>query len=256
VVTGASSGIGRELAREFAEHGYDLVVAAEDEGITVAAQELAMTGAAVEAQRVDLRGYDGVERLYKAAVSTGRPVSAVAINAGVGVGGRFAETDLHAELDMIHLNVCSSVHLAKRVITDMVARDEGDVLITASIAGTMPAPFEAVYGATKAFLYQFAEALRYELKDTGVNVTALLPGPTDTDFFRRAGLEDTRVGTGPKDDPAQVAHQAFEALTKGKDRVVAGSAKVKAQAAMGKVTPDQAKAAMHGKLSEPGSGQR
>jgi short-subunit dehydrogenase len=253
LVTGASSGIGLELARQFAEHGYDLLVTAEDDAIVGAAEEL-RTQADVQALQTDLRTYDGVERLYQAAVAAGRPVAAVAINAGIGVGGPFAQTDLAAELDLIHLNVCSSVHLAKRMVVDMAARGEGDVLITASIASTMPAPYQAVYGASKAFLYQFSEALRYELKDSGVNVTALMPGPTDTDFFHRADMEDTRVATGPKDDPAEVARQGFKAMTKGRDHVVAGSMKVKAQGPLSKVSPDRVKAAMHAKLSEPGSG--
>src|SRR5215213_981919 len=183
LITGASSGIGRELAREFAEHGYDLVIAAEDERIAEAARELSATGAHVEAERVDLRRYDGVELLWKAVQASGRPLAAVAINAGIGTHGPFVETDLRADLDTIELNVSSAVHLAKLALAEMTARGEGDVLITSSIAATMP------------FLYQFAEALRYELKDTGVNVTAVLPGPTDTDFFRRSGAEDTRLGT-------------------------------------------------------------
>jgi uncharacterized protein len=254
LVTGASSGIGRELAKQFAEHGYDLVVAAEDSGIDIAANEFAEYGVQVSAQQVDLRGYDGVEKLYEAVLATGRPLDAAAINAGVGVGGPFAETALDEELRLIDLNVSSAVHLAKRAVVDMVARGDGDILFTSSIAATMPGPYEAVYAASKAFLYQFSEALRYELKDSGVNVTAIMPGPTDTNFFDRAGMSDTRAATGPKDDPAEVAKQGFEALTKGKAHKAVGSAKVKAQAGMAKLAPDQVNAAMHSKLAEPGGG--
>ena len=138
----------------------------------------------------------------------------------------------------------------------MVKRGAGRILITSSIAATMPGPYELVYAASKAFDLSFAEGLRYELKDTGVTVTALMPGPTDTNFFERAGMTDTKVAQGTKDDPAQVAKDGFEALMAGKDKVVAGSAKNKVQAAAARVMPDPAKAAMHGKLSEPGSGQK
>ncbi|MBG0826672.1 SDR family NAD(P)-dependent oxidoreductase [Planomonospora sp. ID67723] len=253
VVTGASSGIGYELARQFAEHGFDLVVAAEDEGIVEAARSLEELGAAISTVRVDLAHRDGVEELYTRATASGRPVDAVAINAGVGVSGDFArETDLDDELKLIKLNVVSSVHLAKRVLPDMVGRGRGRVLFTSSIAGTMPGPFHAVYAASKAFLYSFAEAVREELKDTGVTVTALLPGPTDTDFFRRAGMEDTKVGAGKKDDPAEVARQGFEALMSGDDHVVAGSKKNVLQSVAGKLMPETAQARMTRGMTEPG----
>ncbi|MBG0819695.1 SDR family NAD(P)-dependent oxidoreductase [Planomonospora sp. ID91781] len=256
VVTGASSGIGYELARQFARHGFDLVVAAEDEGLIPAARSLEELGAAVSSVRVDLAHHDGVEELHTRITAPGRPVDAIAINAGVGVGGDFArETDLDAELKLIKLNVISSVHLAKRVLPDMVKRGEGRVLFTSSIAGTMPGPFHAVYAASKAFLYSFSEAIREELKDTGVTVTALLPGPTDTDFFRRAGMEDTKVATGKKDDPAEVARQGFEALMSGDDHVVAGSKKNVLQSVAGKLAPEAAQAKMARPMAEPGGGR-
>ncbi len=256
VVTGASSGVGYELARQFAEHGYDLVIVAEDAGITQAARDMQALGTTVESVRADLATWDGVERLWNTATTGGRHPDAVAINAGVGVGGEFTETDLRAEIKLVQLNCESVVHLAKLAARDMVNRGEGRILITSSIAGTMPGPYEAVYAASKAFDLSFAEALRHEVKDSGVTVTALMPGPTDTEFFERAGLADTRVGQGTKDDPAEVAKDGFEALMAGKDKVVAGSVRNKAQAASARVMPDPAKAAMHGKLSEPGSGTR
>jgi short-subunit dehydrogenase len=149
--------------------------------------------------------------------------------------------------------VTSTVHLARRVLPDMVARGSGKVLFTSSIASTMPGSFQAVYNASKSFVQSLSEAIRNELKDTGVTVTALMPGPTDTNFFNRADMQDTKVGADKKDDPAQVARQGFEALMKGDDHVVAGSLKNKVQAVAGKAMPDTTKAQMHRKMAEPGS---
>ena len=253
VVTGASSGIGLELARQFARHGYDLLVAAESEQIDTAADTLRAHGAQVDTVRANLATYEGVEELYARIKRAGRPVDAIAINAGVGVGGPFLETELQDEINLINLNIGSVVHLAKRVLRDMVDRNEGRVLFTASIAAEMPGPFEAVYAASKAFVLSFSEAIRNELKDTNVTVTALQPGATETNFFHRAGMDDTKVGAGRKSDPADVARQGFEALMKGKDHVVAGSFKNKVQSTLAQVTPEPALAEMHRKLSEPGS---
>jgi uncharacterized protein len=256
IVTGASSGIGYELARQFAEHGFDLVIAGEDAGIEQAAADLSRDGGpSVAPVQVDLATYDGVEELVARIRATGRPVDAIALNAGRGEGGDFArQTDLRDELEIIDLNVRSTVHLSKRVLPDMVQRGAGRVLFTSSIASTMPGAFQAVYNASKSFVQSFAEAIRNELKDTGVTVTSLMPGPTDTNFFERADMEDTRVGAGKKDDPAEVARQGFEALMKGDDHVVAGSLMNKVQAVAGKVVPDTMKAEMHRKMAEPGSG--
>ncbi len=251
VVTGASSGIGFELARQFAQNGYDLIVAAEDADIVRAADELRALGHDVEAVRVDLARYEGVEELYRRIQSCGKPVDALALNAGVGVGGDFAGNELKDELNLIRLNITSPVHLAKRVVKDMVARKQGKILFTSSIASVLPAPFLAVYGGSKAFIQSFAQALRNELKDTGITVTSLMPGATDTEFFERADMEDTRVGMRGKDDPAVVAKQGFDALMRGDDHVVAGSIKYKLQALAAKVLPETAKAALHRIETEP-----
>ncbi len=256
MVTGASSGIGRELAQQFAEHGFDLVVNAEDDSVYAAAVELRATGADVRAVRADLRTAEGVEQLWSAVSDTGRPLDAAALNAGVGKGGAFVDTELADELAIIDLNVTSTVRLAKHVLREMTPRKEGRVLITSSIASTMPGSFQAVYNASKSFLQSFAEALQEELRDSGVTVTSLMPGPTETDFFRRADMEDTRVGASSKDDPAQVAKQGFEALMKGERRVVAGSLSTRAQEAAGKALPDALKAKAHRRMAEPGSADR
>jgi uncharacterized protein len=256
MVTGASSGIGRELAQQFAEHGFDLVVNAENDGVHAAAVELRATGADVRAVRADLRTAEGVEHLWSAVSDTGRPLDAAALNAGVGKGGAFVDTELADELAIIDLNVTSTARLAKHILREMTSRKEGRVLITSSIASTMPGSFQAVYNASKSFLQSFAEALQEELRDSGVTVTSLMPGPTETDFFRRADMEDTKVGASSKDDPAQVAKQGFEALMKGERRVVAGSLSTRAQEAAGKALPDALKAKAHRRMAEPGSADR
>jgi uncharacterized protein len=254
IVTGASSGIGLALARQFVEHGYDVVVAAEDDELEAGAESLRSSGREVTAVRVDLSTPEGVTDLYMRATHGNRPVDALALNAGIGVGGSFTETDLEDDLRLVDLNVRSTVHLAKLVVRDMVARGQGKVLVTASIAAKAPGPFHATYAASKAFVHSFAEGIRHELADTGVTVTSLMPGPTDTEFFDRAGMEDTRVGTGDKDDPDDVAADGFEALMAGKDHVVAGSVKNRAMAAGSSLSPDRAAAAGMAKMAEPGSG--
>lgn len=254
VVTGASSGIGYELAKQFAQNGFDLLVTSTDSKIDELAPDFEQFGAKVETVKADLAEYEGVEKLYQAIQATGRPVEAIAINAGFGENGKFTETDLKKELKMIDLNISSSVHLAKYIAQAMEQRRQGRILFTSSIAAMMPGPFEAVYSASKAFLRSFSQSLREELKDSGVTVTALMPGPTDTDFFHRANMDDTRAGASKKDDPAQVAKQGFEALMAGKDEVVGGSVMNKVQAAVIQAMPEPIKSAAHRQLSEPGSG--
>jgi short-subunit dehydrogenase len=254
VVTGASSGIGYELAKQFAQNGFDLLVTSTGSSIEEAAQAFNGLGANVKTVQTDLTNYEGVEALYNQIQETGQPVEAIAINAGTGTGGDFArETDLQDELKLINLNVVSSVHLAKRVIKEMVNRGKGRILFTSSIAGLMPGPLQAVYAASKAFLNSFSKALRHELQDTGVTVTTLMPGVTETNFFHKADLDNTKVGAGEKDDPAEVAKQGFEALMAGKEEIIAGSLKTKVQGAVTKVLPDSVKAELHHKINEPKS---
>jgi short-subunit dehydrogenase len=254
LVTGASSGIGLELAKQFADHGFDLVVAAEDDELADAARDLAARGVQVEPVRVDLGTAEGVDDLYQHVVDVGRPLEAAALNAGIGSGGGFDETPLEQELQLVDLNVRSTVQLAKYVVRDMVGRGQGRILFTSSIASTMPGTFAAVYNASKSFVQSFALALRTELEDRGVTVTSLMPGPTDTEFFERAGMTDTKLGSSEKDDPADVARDGFEALMAGKERVVSASLKTKVQGRAGRLVPDSVKAKMHREQARPGSG--
>lgn len=251
VVTGASSGIGYELARVFAENGFDLVVCAEDGGIAEAGQAFVGKGVQVEAVRADLATKEGCEELWRRVKALNRPVEAVAINAGVGVGGPFVETDLERERNLVQLNVMSTVHVAKLAVKDMLSRGGGKILFTSSIASGLPGTFNSVYNASKSFVQSFAEALREELKEKGITVTSLMPGATETNFFRRANLANTKVGQAEKDDAGQVALEGFEALMAGKAHVVAGSFKNAVETAVAKVLPDKVKAKLHRDKAEP-----
>ncbi|MBE1552749.1 short-subunit dehydrogenase [Mycobacterium sp. OAS707] len=242
LVTGASSGIGFELAKLFADDGYDLVIAAEDDAIHACADKLATAQIDVIPVQVDLRKADDVERLYRTATADGRRLAAAALNAGVGRAGPFVKGDLDTDLSIIDLNVRSTVHLAKLVLSDMTKSGTGKVLFTSSIASTMPGSLQTVYNASKSFIQSFAEALQDELRDTGVTVTSLMPGPTETNFFRRANMLDTLVGRMPKDDSAKVAKQGYDALMKGDRKVVAESALSKSMGVANTVLPDSVKA--------------
>jgi short-subunit dehydrogenase len=253
VVTGASSGIGLSLAKELAQRGYDLVICSAGERLDTATQTLQNSGVTVVPVQADLATREGVDELWKSIQSLGRPVDIACINAGVGVGGLFAETDLDEELNMVELNCASTVHLAKHVVRHMLELNAGRILFTASIAGEMVAPREAVYAATKAFVLSFAHSVRYELRDTGVSVTALQPGPTDTDFFHRAGMDNTKVGSEGKSEsqPDDVAKQGIEALLDGKDHVYSASFTTKAEGVFANVVPGSVKGAMHEKMAKP-----
>lgn len=251
VITGASAGIGLHLARQCAQGGFDVIVCADGARIHDIASEIASDGVSARAVQADLATREGVETLYQAIVDGHRPVDALLVNAGIGLGGAFIEQDLDDAIRLVALNCNHTVHLARRVIPAMVARGSGRVLFTASIASTAPQAYQAVYGATKAFVLSFAEALREELKDTGVTVTALQPGATETEFFERANLQNTRVGQAKKDDPAEVAKDGFEAMMAGKDSVIASSAKSKAQGLMNEVLPETTKAAVSAKQNKP-----
>jgi short-subunit dehydrogenase len=243
LVTGASSGIGFELATLLADDGYDLVVAADEDGIDAAADKLRSAGVDVQAVRVDLRKPEDVVRLYDTATAGGRIPDAAALNAGSGRAGSFLDGELDDDLGIIDLNVRSTVHLARLVLGDMADRGTGKVLITSSIVAGMPGWNQSMYNASKSFVQSFVEALHDEMRDTGVTVTALMPGPTATNFFRRAGMPDTVIGRMPKDDPARVARQGYDAMMRGDRKVLAASLFSKAMGITNWFLPDSVKSA-------------
>lgn len=246
VVTGASTGIGRAIARELVERGYDVVVAADEPEIQQAAAELGATPV-----QVDLATADGVEELHRRATDGG-PIDVLVLNAGVGVSGRFDKTSLADQLNLVDLNVRSTVHLAHLALGDMAARGSGRVLVTSSIAAVAPGPYHATYAASKAFVHSFAEGIREELKDTGVSVTSLMPGPTDTEFFARADMGDTKIGQmDDKDDPQDVARDGVEALLEGRPSVVAGSFTNRLQAELGTHLPDALANPIFARMTKP-----
>jgi uncharacterized protein len=251
LITGASSGIGLELARICAEDGYDLLIAADEADIETAAAELRAKGVQVTAVQADLSTLKGVDQLLEGA--RGRPIELVFANAGRGLGHGFLEQNFEDAMFVVNTNITGTIYLLHNLARDMRERGSGKILITGSIAGAMPGSFQAVYNGTKAFLDSFSFALREELKDTGVTVTCLMPGATDTEFFERADMLDTKVGQDKKDDPADVARTGYDALMKGEGSVIHGM-KNKAEVAIGKLMPDTAKAKQHRDMAEPGSG--
>lgn len=251
IVTGASSGIGYELAVRCARHGFDLLIAADESRIEDAATQLRAIGVQVESLQVDLSTMEGVDRLHEAI--RGRQVHALLANAGRGLGHAFLDQDFGDVRRVVDTNVTGTLYLIHKVGQDMRERGAGRILITGSIAGVLPGSFQAVYNGTKAFLDSFAFALRDELKDSGVTVSVLMPGPTDTAFFARADMLDTQVGQDDKkSDPVDVAKVGFDAMMAGEGDVVAGW-KNKVQVALANVTPAPLLAAQHRKMAEPGS---
>ncbi len=250
VITGASSGIGYELARLAAEDGYDLVIAADLPSIAEARDDFEQLGVRVEAVQVDLATTAGVDELV--ALIGERPVHLLMANAGQGLGHAFLDQDWNAARHVIDTNVTGTLYLLHEIGRKMRDQGRGRILITGSIAGLVPGAFHAIYNGSKAFLDSFAWALRNEMKDTGVTVTCLMPGLTDTEFFGRAEMLDTKVGQSKhKADPAKVAEAGYGAMMKGEGDVVAGFGN-KIQAAMAAVTPQSVLAEQHRKMAEPG----
>ena len=252
LVTGASSGIGLELAKVFANHGFDLAIVSDGPGIKEAASDLRNLGVNVDAFQIDLAPWEGVDHLIASLKALGRPIDCAALNAGFGLCGDFArETSLDEERKMIELNVLSTMHLAKHLTRDMVAQGYGRLLFLSSVVGVMPSPLQTVYAATKAFVHSFSEGLRSELADTAISVTALMPGVTDTDFFDDPSFEGTKVKEMKKDDPSLVARQGFEAMMAGKDHVVGGSVTNKISVAINKFLTEAGKAVMPKTFGQP-----
>jgi uncharacterized protein len=256
VVTGASSGIGYELAKVFARNGYDLIVAAENIEIIDAANAFRSYGVNVKTVQVDLSTLDGVDRLFHTIQLAEQPLDAIALNAGFAVSGPFAQTDFKKELEMINLNIVSTVYLTKLVLPLFIARGAGKLLFTSSVSAVMPGPYYAVYAASKAFVQSFSEAIREEVADKGITVTALQPGVTDTNFYTRADMMNTKAGVKKKDDPSLVAQEGFDALMAGKDHVVAGSFFNKVQSTLAKLMPQAQGAKLQGEETKPGSAFR
>lgn len=255
IVTGASTGIGFELASIAAENGYDLLVVADEELIEAAARDFRLHGVSVDALQADLSTLEGVDRLL--AASAGRRIDLLFANAGRGLGHGFLDQDVEAWRRVVDTNITGTLYLLQNVLRGMVARDDGKVLITGSIAGFIPGSFQAVYNGTKAFVDSFADALRNEIQAAkGVSVTTLMPGPVETEFFDRAEMLDTSVGAADnKSDPADVARDGWNALMKGDAHIVSGW-KNKIQAAVAHVTPAAILAEQHRKMAEPGSAAR
>ena len=252
VVTGASTGIGYELARCCAENDFDLIVAADEVEIESAAGHFRDMGANVEAIKADLATIEGVETLY--AATKGRQIDALLANAGIGLGHGFLDQDFNDVIRVIDTNITGTLYLIHRVGRDMRGKKAGRILITGSIAGYTPGTFQAVYHGTKAFIDSFSYALRNELKDSGVTVTCLMPGATETEFFDRAGLSDTKVGQASKDNPADVAEAGFKAMMDGEADLVYGWQN-KLQTTMANVTSAEKLAERTRKQYEPGSGK-
>lgn len=253
IVTGASTGIGYELAKICAREGFDLLVAADEPQIHEAAEEFKQLGVKVEAIEADLATIEGVDSLY--AALQGRNVDALLANAGRGLGGAFLEQDFDDVRHIIDTNITGTIYLVQKVGKDMQTRGQGRILFTGSIAGFMPGTFNAVYNGTKAFIDSFSFALRNEMKDTGVTVTCLMPGATETEFFERADMVDTKIGQSEKDDPADVARTGFDAMMNGEGDVVSGW-KNKLQSAAALITPSDVLAEQHRKMAEPGSANK
>ncbi|MGN6375952.1 MAG: SDR family NAD(P)-dependent oxidoreductase [Sphingomonas sp.] len=248
VVTGASTGIGREIAKLAAKDGYDLLLVADEHGIDAAAGELRSGGTAVEAVEADLSTFEGNDKLL--AATHGRQIDVLVANAGRGLGHAFIDQDTAEWRRVIDTNVTGTTYLLQKVARQMAERRDGKILITGSIAGLIPGSYQAVYNATKAYLDSFSYALRDELKDTGVSVTVLMPGPTETEFFRRAGMLDTPVGENEKAGPAKVAADGWKAMQDGSAHIVSGFTN-KLQAALSHVVPDSILARQHAKMADP-----
>jgi len=255
IITGASTGIGFELASLAAADGYDLLVAADEPLIDAAAADFREHGVEVKSVEADLSTIDGVDKLLAAA--SGRHIDVLCANAGTAHGGAFLDQDLASWRRTVDTNIVGTAYLLQKVLKQMVSHGEGRLLVTGSIAGYVPGPFNAMYNATKAFIDNFTDALREELKDYDADIvlTTLMPGATDTEFFARAEMLDTEVGQSEsKANPAKPARDGWKALMNGEDRIVSGLMN-KLQVAGSGIAPPSVTARMHRKMAEPGGAE-
>lgn len=240
LITGASSGIGYELAKLFAKDKYNLVIVGRNqEDLDQRASEFKENGIEVISIVKDLFNRESAFQIYEEVKSRGINIDVLVNDAAQGVYGLFKDTDIEDELKIIDLNIASVVILTKLYVKDMVARNSGKILNLASIASKTPGPWQSVYHGTKAFVLSFTEAITEELKDTEITITALLPGVTDTDFFNKADMQASKA-IQDKDsmaDPADVAKDGYEALMSGKNKIVSGL-KNKVQVGMSNLMPD------------------
>jgi len=251
LVTGGSSGIGLALVGELSGRGYRVVVVADDPAVLDLPSRFADSPGPVSGRHVDLATQAGVTELCEELRSSGEPISIAALNAGVTVGGRFWLSELEDHLRLVDLNCRSLVHLARYLVADMVSAGTGHLLLTSSIAADAPGPYQVTYAASKAFVQSFAEGLRHELRGTGVTVTSVLPGPTDTPIFSRGGMASTRIANGRKDSPEVVAGQAVKAALAGRSKVVTGRWVNRAQHVAGRFLPDRVAAFVVARQTEP-----
>ncbi len=252
IITGASTGIGFELATLAAKDGYDILVVADEPLINAAADDFKQFGTQVAAVEADLSTFEGVDKLLAAA--GGRQIDLLCANAGHGLGHAFLDQDVDAWRGVIDTNITGTLYLIQKALKPMVARNAGKILVTGSVAGYIPGAFQAVYNGSKAFVDSFTEALRNEIKDSdGVTLTTLMPGPVETEFFARSDMLDTSVGADPnKSDPADVAKDGWDAVMAGKASIFSGW-KTKIQGVLANVTPGSVLAEQHRKMAEPGS---
>ena len=255
IITGASTGIGFELATLAAKDGYDILVVANEALIQAAAADFKQFGTDVTAVEADLSTIEGVDALL--AATNGRKVDVLCANAGQGLGHGFLDQALGDWRNVVDTNITGTLYLLQKALRQMSERHQGKVLVTGSIAGFIPGSFQAVYNGTKAFVDSFTDALRDELKDhEGITLTTLMPGPVDTEFFDRADMMDTDVGTSDsKSDPAKVAQDGWDALMAGKHSIVSGW-KNKVQVAAAHILPPEVTAHQHRNMAEPGTAKK
>jgi short-subunit dehydrogenase len=250
LITGASSGIGLHLAKEFAKHGHPLVLVApvEAELQVIAAELTTAHGVEVRTIATDLREPEAANVIYEQSKASG--IEILVNNAGHGQKGKAWEIPLEEDLSMVRLNVEAVLRLTKLFLPPMVERGRGRILNTASVAGFEPGPGYAVYSSTKAFVLSYSESLATELKDTGVTVTALCPGPTDTDFFPKADMVGTRAFQQAQVmAPQDVAEAAYQAVMSGRRVIVPGMAN-KAMVFFRRLLPEALQAKINAVLTE------